>query len=94
MSITCLLCDDHTLFREGLTALMEREPHCRVVAQTSHGAEAIRLAGELKPEIALIDVAMPGMSGIDTAAGIHAVSSATRIIALSMYCDDYYTALI
>ena len=90
MNLTCLLCDDHTLFREGLMALMEREPHCRVVAQTSDGAEAVRLAGKLTPDLALVDVAMPGMNGIETAAGIRAASPATRIIALSMYADDHY----
>lgn len=87
---TFLLCDDHTLLLEGLTALMEREPGWRVVAQTSDGAEAIRLAGELTPDVALIDVAMPGMNGMETAAGIRMASPATRIVALSMYADDHY----
>jgi len=90
MKLTFLLCDDHTLVLEGLTALMEREPGWRVVARTSDGAEAVRLAGELAPDLALIDVAMPGMNGIETAAGIRAASPATRIIALSMYAEDYY----
>jgi len=87
---TFLLCDDHTLLLEGLTALMEREPGWRVVAQTSDGAEAVRLAGELTPDVALIDVAMPGMNGMETAAGIRMASPATRIVALSMYADDHY----
>ncbi|MCO5761871.1 MAG: response regulator transcription factor [Chromatiaceae bacterium] len=85
-----MLCDDHTLLLEGLTALMEREPGWRVVAQTSDGAEAVRLAGELTPDVALIDVAMPGMNGMETAAGIRMASPATRIVALSMYADDHY----
>ncbi len=87
---TFLLCDDHTLLLEGLTALMEREPGWREVAQTSDGAEAVRLAGELTPDVALIDVAMPGMNGMETAAGIRMASPATRIVALSMYADDHY----
>lgn len=87
---TFLLCDDHTLLLEGLTALMEREPGWRVVAQTSDGAEAVRLAGELTPDVALIDVAMPGMNGMETAAGIRMASPATRMVALSMYADDHY----
>lgn len=87
---TFLLCDDHTLLLEGLTALMEREPGWRVVAQTSDGAEAVRLAGELTPDVAVIDVAMPGMNGMETAAGIRMASPATRMVALSMYADDHY----
>jgi len=89
MNLTFLLCDDHTLMLEGLTALMEREPGWRVVARTSDGAEAVRLAGELTPDVALVDVAMPGMNGIETAAGISAASPATRIIALSMYAEGH-----
>lgn len=90
MNVTFLLCDDHTLVLEGLTALMEREPGWRVVAQTSDGAEAVRLAGELTPDVALIDVAMPGMNGFETATEIRTGSPETRIVALSMYADDHY----
>jgi len=90
MNVTFLLCDDHALMLEGLTALMEREPGWRVVARTSDGAEAVRLAGELTPDVALIDVAMPGMNGIETATEIRGASPETRIVALSMYADDHY----
>jgi len=90
MNVTFLLCDDHTLMLEGLAALMERERGWRVVAQTSDGAEAVRLAGELTPDVALIDVAMPGMNGIETATEIRSASPETRIVALSMYADDHY----
>jgi DNA-binding NarL/FixJ family response regulator len=90
MNVTVLLCDDHTLMLEGLTALMEREPGWRVVAQTSDGAEAVRLAGELTPDVALIDVAMPGMNGIETATAIRTASPETRVVALSTYADDHY----
>ena len=90
MNLSFLLCDDHTVLLEGLTALMEREPGWRVVARTSEGAEAVRIAGELTPDVALIDVAMPGMNGIETAAGIRTVSPGTRVVALSMYADHHY----
>jgi len=90
MNVTFLLCDDHALMLEGLTALMEREPGWRVVARTSDGAEAVRLAGELTPDVALIDVAMPGMNGFETATEIRTASPETRIVALSMYADDHY----
>ena len=88
--LTILLCDDHALFREGLAALLARQPGMRVIAQAEDGDEAVRLAGELKPDLAVLDVAMPGMSGVDAAAQIRDVSAQTRIIALSMYGDAHY----
>lgn len=90
MNLSILLCDDHPLVVEGLTVVLGRERGWRVVAQTAEGAEAVRLAGALLPDVAVIDVAMPGMNGIETAAGIRAASPQTRIVALSMYADDHY----
>ncbi len=90
MNLTLLLCDDHALFREGLAALLVQQAGWRVVAQAADGAEAVRLAAELKPDLAVLDVAMPEVSGIDAAAGIRDASPATRIVALSMYGDEHY----
>ena len=90
MPLTILLCDDHALFREGLAALLERQDGWRVVAQAGDGGEAVRLAGELRPDLAVLDVAMPGVSGIDAAAKIRETSPRTRIVALSMYGDHHY----
>ncbi|MGD8498538.1 MAG: response regulator transcription factor [Chromatiales bacterium] len=90
MALTILLCDDHTLFREGLTSLLQKQPGWQVVAETADGNEAVRLAGELKPDLAIIDVAMPQVNGIDTAAAIRDVAPKTRILALSMYSDPHY----
>jgi DNA-binding NarL/FixJ family response regulator len=90
MPLTILLCDDHALIREGLAALLERNRDWKVVAQAGEGAEAVRLAGELQPALAVLDVAMPGVSGIDAAAQIRRISPDTRIVALSMYGDEHY----
>lgn len=90
MHLRILLCDDHTLVMEGLAAVINREPGCQVVGTATDGAAAARLAATLQPDIAVLDVAMPGMNGIDTAAEIRAVSPATHIVALSMYADDHY----
>lgn len=90
MPVTILLCDDHTLVREGLAALLARQPGWQVVAQAGNGEEAVRLASELQPDLAVLDVAMPGMSGIDAAAEIRKISPGTRIVALSMYGDEHY----
>lgn len=94
MPLTFLLCDDHCLFREGLTLLLERQRGWRVVAQAAEGSEAIRLAGLLKPDLAVLDVAMPEVSGVDAARGIRTVSPATAIVALTMYGDDHYRELM
>lgn len=90
MTLTFLLCDDHALFREGLAALLAHQTGWRVVAQAADGQEAVRLAAELKPDLAVLDVAMPGISGIDAAVRLREVSPDTRIVALSMYGDEHY----
>ncbi len=64
MSINILIADDHGVLRAGLRALLNAEPDFRVVDEAADGAEALRLAGQLSPDIVLLDVRMPGMSGI------------------------------
>jgi DNA-binding NarL/FixJ family response regulator len=90
MSLRILLCDDHVLVREGVAMLLSRQPGWQVVAQVGDGAEAVRRCGELTPDVAVVDVAMPGVSGIEAALGIRACSPGTRIVALSMYGDGHY----
>lgn len=90
MMLTLLLCDDHRLFREGLAGLLQREAGWAVIAQAGDGAEAIRLADALKPDLAVLDVAMPGLGGIEAAEAIRVRSPRTRIVAVSMYGDLHY----
>ena len=90
MRLTLLLCDDQTLFREGLAAIIARQPDWRVLAQAADGAEAVRLALAHRPDVAVLDVAMPVMSGIEAATAISAAVPQTRIVALSMYGDEHY----
>jgi DNA-binding NarL/FixJ family response regulator len=90
MPATLLLCDDHTLVREGLAALLRQRTDWTVVAEAADGREAVELAYRLQPDVAVLDVAMPGMSGVETAAAIGAVAPQTRIVALSMYGDALY----
>jgi len=90
MALSFLLCDDHSLVLEGLGALISREPGWQVSARAGGGAEAVRLAAASSPDVAVVDVAMPDMDGIETTAQIRRVSPRTRIIALSMYADDHY----
>lgn len=88
--ITLLLCDDHRLFREGLAALLGQQPHWQIVGEAADGDEAVRRVAELGPSLVVLDVGMPGMSGIDAAAAIRECAPGTRVVALSMYADDHH----
>lgn len=85
-----LLGDDHTLVRHGLLKLMEEQPAWEVVAEVGDGREAVRAAIALKPDVAILDVAMPLLNGIDAAQQILRRVPAMRILMLSMHSDEAY----
>lgn len=85
MTIRVLLADDHKIVREGLRSLLEREPDMDVVAMADNGRAALQLTGELRPEVAVIDIAMPEMNGIEAMRRISAANPGVRILALSMH---------
>ena len=87
MNITILLADDHKLMREGLRTLIQEHPGMTVVAESEDGRSAVRLAAELSPKIIIMDISMPGLSGIDATRRLSAANSASKIIALSMHLD-------
>lgn len=88
--IRILLADDHTIVRGGLRMLLEREPGFSVVAEASDGREAIELADHRAPDVAVLDIAMPNLNGIEAARQITARNSAIRVIVLSMHSDEGY----
>ena len=90
MTTTVLLADDHVLFRQGLAMLVREQGEWEIVAEASDGEEAVRLAGTLKPQIAVLDVEMSRVNGVEAAHRIRQVSPETRIVALSMYGDAHY----
>jgi len=90
MTITVLLADDHVLFRQGLALLVGRQPGWEVVGESGDGEEAVQLARRYQPHVAVLDVEMPRLDGIEAACDIKEVSPATRIVALSMYADAHY----
>ncbi|MDG4594821.1 MAG: response regulator transcription factor [Candidatus Contendobacter sp.] len=92
MTITVLLADDHVLFRQGLALLVRDQGDWEIVGEAGDGAEVVTLAQARRPQIAVLDVEMPGMNGIEAARQIRQVSPETRIVALSMYGDAYYQA--
>ncbi|HUI42035.1 MAG TPA: response regulator transcription factor [Terriglobia bacterium] len=89
MATRILLAEDHQVVREGLRALLEREGFT-VVGEASDGREAVRLAGELKPEVAIFDIGMPMLNGIDAARETQAASPRTQVVLLSVHSEDPY----
>jgi DNA-binding NarL/FixJ family response regulator len=83
-----LLADDHPMFREGLRAIVERVPGFRVVAETGDGSEALRLIGETRPAIALLDISLPGMNGLEVAAQVAARYPGVRVVILTAHADE------
>ena len=89
-SINILVVDDHTIVRQGLARLLEEQPDLNVVGQATNGREAVDLARELKPDIVIMDIAMPRMNGIEAAKRIHKHLPKIKIIILSMYSHEHY----
>jgi DNA-binding NarL/FixJ family response regulator len=85
-----LLADDHQMVREGLKSLLSKQTDMRIVGEAADGQEAVRLAGELKPDVVVMDIGMPGMNGMDATRQIKAVHKTCRVIALSMHTDRHY----
>jgi DNA-binding NarL/FixJ family response regulator len=89
-SIRVVLVDDHTLVRSGIRALLEKLPGVSVVAEASDGETAIELVQQHDPHVVLMDIAMPGMNGLDATAAIARVHPESRVIILSMYSNEEY----
>jgi len=87
MSIRVLLADDHKIVREGLRALLEKQQDIEVVGEAEDGRQTLKLIEETLPNVVVIDVAMPGLNGIETTRRIIDNYPGTKVIALSMYSD-------
>jgi DNA-binding NarL/FixJ family response regulator len=85
MTIQIFLADDHTVLRDGLRLLLEMQPDMRVVGDAADGRAAVQLMARLKPDVALIDVAMPELNGIEATRQILSDSPQTQVIILSMH---------
>ena len=88
--IKILIADDHAFVREGTRRILEQEPDLEVVAEAGNGEEAVALASELKPDVAIIDVAMPKLDGIEATRRIRALCPAVAVLVLSAYDDDQF----
>jgi len=90
MSVNILLADDHQMMREGLVALLEREPGLKVVGQAADGRAAVRLARELNPHVVVMDVSMADLNGIDATRQILEENREVKVIALSMHAHRHF----
>ena len=89
MQLRIVLADDHLVVRQGLKVLLEREGFV-VLGEASEGQEAVTLARETQPDVAVLDLAMPVLNGLDAAREIRQVAPRTKVILLTMYSEDHY----
>jgi DNA-binding NarL/FixJ family response regulator len=90
MSTKILLADDHKITREGLRSLLEKQPDMEVVAEAEEGHRAVRLVREMHPDIAIMDVTMPDLNGIEATQKIVSECPNVKVIALSMHSDTLF----
>ena len=88
--IKVLLADDHTLFRQGMRGLLGRDGDIEVICEVSNGGDAIVKCVDLRPDVVLIDISMPGLSSFEAARQIKKARPEVRVLFLSMYDDDDY----
>jgi len=90
MPLRILLADDHTLMRQGLRHILESNAELEIVAEASSGIEAVEAARQFKPDVAVVDVAMKELNGIEATSQILKHSPHTAVLILSMYSDERY----
>jgi two-component system, NarL family, response regulator NreC len=88
--ITVFLADDHPIVRQGLRALLEADGKCQVVGEATDGLTAIELLARLQPQVAILDVQLPDLNGLEVAQRAQTQSPGTRVVMLSMYANEPY----
>ena len=88
--LTVLLVDDHALFRAGIKALLEAEGKVKVVGEASTGDEAVDRARELRPDVVVMDLSMPGSNGLEATRRIVALGLDTKVLVLTMHAEEEY----
>jgi two-component system, NarL family, response regulator LiaR len=87
-TITVIIVDDHQLVRQGVRAFLEKQPDITVAGEAASGEEALRLAAECVPDVALMDLVMPDMDGVETTRRLKQISPSSQVIILTSYHDD------
>jgi DNA-binding NarL/FixJ family response regulator len=90
--IRILLTDDHTLFRQGIRTLLSAEPDMEILAEASNASDAVVIARQMRPDVVLMDIGMPGMSSFEATREIRKDRPETRVLFLSMYDDEDYVS--
>jgi len=87
---TLLIADDHPIFRQGLRQVLEREPGLSVVGEAGDGSAALAAIEQLRPRVAVLDIDMPGMTGLDVASAVRERQIPTAIVCLTMHKDAHF----
>ncbi|HEY0153205.1 MAG TPA: response regulator transcription factor [Longimicrobium sp.] len=87
-TVRILLVDDHAVLRAGLRALLEAEPGFQVVGEAGTGEEGVRLAGQTRPDVVVMDLSMPGMGGLEAVRQIAALDQGARVLVLTMHGEE------
>jgi len=90
MTVSILLVDDHEVFREGLRLLLQGQADFAIVGEATNSQQAITLTQNLHPDVVVLDIAMPGLSGLEAIRHIRTAQAQVRIIILSAYMDEQY----
>jgi DNA-binding NarL/FixJ family response regulator len=85
---TVLLCDDHTLFREGIKAILRDEPSIEIIGEADNGREAVTKAHRLNPDVVLMDIAMPDLGGLEATSRILRSNPKIKVLILTMYEEE------
>ena len=94
MSTRILLADDHQIFREGLASLLERQQDMDVIQQASDGLQAVRVSRDLKPDVVVMDLTMPGMNGIEATRLIANEVPEVKVLCLSVHGDTQFISAV
>jgi len=87
--LTVLIADDHQFFRDGVRALLNTQPDMECVGEAATGEEVVRLSTELQPDVVLMDIQMPGISGVEATRQIVSSSPQIRVLVVTMFEDDH-----
>lgn len=90
MTIRVVLADDHSVVRKGVREFLEEEPDIEVIGEASDGQQAVELATTLKPDVIVMDIKMPLLSGVDATKRIRSLAPGVRVLALTAFDDDPY----
>lgn len=90
--IRILIADDHQLVREGIRRILDEHDDFEIVGEASDGKQALQLVEEVQPDVILLDVAMPGLDGVETTRRLAKMKPATRVLIVTMYADEHHAA--